>query len=202
MYVDEQAIPLFAGFGAVPGALPYFSQANPPQVFVQAFQTYMGVPATGVWDRATHAAASALLATVYANTVEGQARIDMYGGGLPAWGTHLDLLAAWFGAQFLALPTTASSTATISEQGRRLLDLLGLPSTSVADLVAVTSANRAAVEKAQADTLAYIVAAESTPGGTGGVAVPWYKRTSTYVIGGLGALVVIGGVALARRGRS
>lgn len=182
--------PGLSGFGAAAGEAdkrPFYAREDPPREFVKAIQQFVSMPVSGIWDQSTHDAVSAAMAVRYG------------GRGLPAWGTDPAGTAARVGTAFLDLPTlsSASPTATLNVESIRLLDLLGLPSTSVEDLVAHVEANRAAIEVAQADTVAYIRTAETTAGTTTSSV-----QTASYLIGGLviSAAVVVG-LVVASRGR-
>lgn len=196
MYVESRQLPVLDGFGEALGVEPFYASVNPVQAWMRAVQTYVGVSTSGVWDRATHDAVAALFAARLGSSVEGQARIAMYGSGLPAWGEHVDLTVGWIADQLLTFPSIVSPTGYLKDESIRLIDLMGMDSTSLSAWVAQANANRAAIDSATAAIREHIRAAETSspvvrPSGT----VAWYKRPRTYVAGGI-VVLVAGGLAV------
>ena len=197
MYVFEDEVPVFgAGESAGSSVVPFFSQPNPARAFVTALQTYLGVPATGAWDKATHDALAATLLTRLDDAVAREARIATYGGGLPPWGTNVDGTIALVLGSVLDFPTTVSSTAEISSDAALFIGSLGLPTTSAQDLAHFVGANQMATGNAKTATVAYIRAAEAgvaiVPGlpSTAQMNQIWQGRAvSAGVVAGVAAVV-------------
>jgi hypothetical protein len=163
----------------------WYRQADPAPDFIRRLQKYLSLPATGVWDRATHDAFYTAMATI----------ASVLGQELPLpwreWGTGTDALAE-------TLDTMFETEAFPYTQG--ILQALGLPTEGIGQYEAFTEENREQLGAALRSVIGTIAAAErgETPENGNGL-VPSTppedaaKKTNWWLIGGL----AVGGLAIA-----
>ena len=204
MYVEGDPAELFAGFGALQtGTLLAGSVVEVPAgTMVTTFLVAHGVQTPTSVRRLTQPLLGTLIAsTAISGDVTGRDLVSVGGSAALAYDTGAQPPALIEGTATKSgwLVTIPAGTVVVIRQLEPWHDVAitpGLPG-SQADCPAGMTFYP------QTTTGDVVVPARCvmSPGGTSGAAVPWYKRTSTYVVGGLATLVLIGGVALARRGR-
>jgi len=185
----QKPLPVYAGvggFGTAPSPPPpFYAGPDPAAALLRALQEFVGVPVTGVWDRATHDAFSAR---------------SVAGGGdpLPPWGTAT---AADVDFTFRLTPEDlAGRTGPLPPDVARTAQLLGLPTDTyeglrahimahAAEMTAALDELERRVEAAEAAARSATTAETEKPTGMG----------SGLLIGGLLVLVVVGGVVLLGR---